>query len=156
MNLENPGVRFPPPFLFVGALGLTALLQSRIPLPIWPPGRTTVILISAYALIGAGLLWMLWALITFRRARTTVLPHQAASAFVATGPYRFGRNPMYLGMCGLYLGVTLWLNSVWGILLFPIVIFVLIRFVIQREEAYLSHAFGDEYARFRANVSRWL
>ncbi|HET7275180.1 MAG TPA: isoprenylcysteine carboxylmethyltransferase family protein [Longimicrobiaceae bacterium] len=154
--LKNPGIRFPPPLVFVGGLGFAALLHNRWPLPIWPSGRTAILLILAYALIGGGLAWMYWGLITFRRAKTTVLPHQAASTIVTHGPYRFGRNPMYLGMCALYFGVTLWLNSIWGLLIFPIVIFLIISYVISREEAYLIDDFGDEYERYRSSVPRWL
>ncbi|MFI5210728.1 MAG: methyltransferase family protein, partial [Gemmatimonadales bacterium] len=69
---------------------------------------------------------------------------------------RFSRNPMYVGMTLLYLGIALWANSLWPLLLLPAVLVVMRRGVIAREEAYLERRFGDEYRSYRARVRRWL
>lgn len=155
-KLPSPGVRFPPPIIFVAGLATAALLHSRWPLPIWPPARPFVLLLVAYALVLAGLAWMAWGLITFRHARTAIFPNHPATRIVTAGPYRFGRNPMYLGMSAVYWGVALWLNSLWAVLIFPVVIALLFRFVIRREERYLAQAFGVDYERYRGRVPRWL
>jgi protein-S-isoprenylcysteine O-methyltransferase Ste14 len=151
----GPAVRFPPPFLFVGGLAIAALLHSLWALPILAQPRQEGMLVLAYVFLFAGLAWMSWGLITFLRARTAIIPHHPATRLVTSGPYRFGRNPMYLGLSAVYLGITLWLNTVWAILLFPAVIAGLIEFVIRREERYLNETFGEDYERYRRRVSRW-
>jgi len=152
---SGPDVRFPPPLLFVGGLAIAALLHSQWPLPIWPQPRPEWLLVLAYVLLFVGLVWMAWGLITFLRARTAVIPHHPATRLVTGGPYRYGRNPMYLGLSAVYWGITLWLNSVWAVLLFPAVIVGLLRFVIRREERYLRDEFGEDYERYCRRVSRW-
>ncbi|MEO8336423.1 MAG: isoprenylcysteine carboxylmethyltransferase family protein [bacterium] len=99
---------------------------------------------------------MVWGVVTFRRAGTAINPHHSAKRLVVSGPYRFTRNPMYTGLTIAYLGASLLLGSEWPLLLLPIVLFAVFRFVIQREERYLADAFGSEYAEFRMRVRRWL
>ena len=113
-------------------------------------------LVLAYVLVAAGLGWMAWGIVTFRRAKTGIYPTSAASQIVRHGPYRYGRNPMYLGMTAVYWGVTLWLDTLWALLIFPLVIILLLRFVIAREERYLRDAFASDYDAYTRSVSRWL
>jgi protein-S-isoprenylcysteine O-methyltransferase Ste14 len=92
----------------------------------------------------------------FWRAGTTLMPNRPASRLVVEGPYRFSRNPMYLGLTTLYLGVALMLNSVWVLALLPGVLLLLQTGVIRREERYLEGAFGPGYQAYRTRVRRWL
>ena len=155
--MEHPGVRFPPPLLFVGALGLAALLRTRWPLLIVvDEADRAIMMIVAYVLVAAGFVWMAWGMVTFRRARTGIIPNRPASAIVRHGPYQFGRNPMYLGMTAVYWGVTLWLDTWWALLFFPVVIMLLLTLVIAREERYLHEAFPADYDDYTRSVSRWL
>jgi protein-S-isoprenylcysteine O-methyltransferase Ste14 len=75
---------------------------------------------------------------------------------VATGPYRFSRNPMYVAMSAVYVGLSLLMGVVWPLVLLPIVLLSLSALVIRREERYLGDAFGEEYGAYRARVRRWL
>ena len=93
---------------------------------------------------------------TLRGAGTPIRPNQAASILVTHGPYRRSRNPMYLGLSVVYLGVTLLVNSVWTVLFVPVVIAVLFRAVIRHEERHLSATFGIAYHEYRHRVRRWL
>lgn len=154
-NRSGPNVRFPPPLIFVGGLAGSALLNRHWPLPLWPGARPATILVLAYILVLLGLVWMGWGALTFYRARTAIIPHRPASHLVTRGPYRFGRNPMYLGMIAVYGGFTLWMNALWGVLLFPVTVALLIHLVIRREEQYLTEAFPAEYEQFRQRVGRW-
>jgi protein-S-isoprenylcysteine O-methyltransferase Ste14 len=75
---------------------------------------------------------------------------------VTSGPYRFSRNPMYVGLSALYLGLALLFNVAWPLALFPVVVMALFRLVIRREERYLAEAFGETYALYAQRVRRWL
>ena len=99
---------------------------------------------------------MLWGLISFVRARTAVMPHLPASRLVTAGPYRFTRNPMYLGITLAYAGLALLIDTAWPLLLLPAVLALLMVVVVRREERYLERAFGDAYRAYRDRVRRWI
>lgn len=152
----NPGVRFPPPTLFVvGFLIAVALDRWTRSLGLGG-GNRTALLIAGWVLIGAGMLVLLWAMLTFARARTSILPSRPARTIVATGPFRYSRNPMYVAFSAIYIGLSLLMSMAWPLLLLPLVLLGLYALVIRREEHYLGHAFGDEYAAYRSRVRRWL
>ena len=71
------------------------------------------------------------------------------------GPFRFTRNPLYLGLALLYLGIALWLGVLWPVVLLPALILLVQQVVILREEAYLESRFGEAYRAYRARVRRW-
>ena len=96
------------------------------------------------------------ALTGFWRSHTTLIPNRRATTLVTAGPHRITRNPMYVSLVALYLGVTLLGNSWWPAVLLPIVVLVVDRAVIAREERYLAAAFPGEYAAYCARVRRWL
>ena len=150
----HAGVHFPPPVIYAIAIVVGWLLNRWDALPLVRGGSRAL---EAGAII-CGLVYLaifFAAAATFRRARTSLIPNRPANALVTSGPYRFTRNPMYVSLVVLYLGVTLALNSWWPLLLLPFVILVVTRSVIMREERYLSAAF-PEYAAYRARVRRWL
>ena len=154
----HPGVRFPPPTLFIAGFGIAWLLEmyvSRIRI-VNARGSTAIFEILGVTCWGLGIILMVWGLVTFAMARTAILPMRPASRIVDHGPYRFTRNPMYVGMSLAYLGGAFVLNSVWALIFFPVVIALLSRLVITREERYLSSAFGEEYDSYRGRVRRWL
>lgn len=151
----NAGVRFPPPFVYVIGIAVGWLLNRWIALPITAgPSRTRNIVAAILALVFLAL--FVAALTAFRRAHTTLVPNRPATAFVTRGPYAFTRNPMYLGLVALYVAAALWLNSWWVLVLLPVVVLVIDRAVIAREERYLGAAFPAEYSAYRARVRRWL
>ena len=97
-----------------------------------------------------------WGLVTFHRARTTTVPGQVSSQLVTWGPYRFTRNPMYVGLIIAYLGEAGILRQIWPILLLPLTIAYVNWIVIPLEEARLLEAFGAAYQRYQTRVRRWL
>lgn len=150
---ESSGIHFPPPFLYVGLFVLGLLLERAAPAVSLP--RTPSLLIAAVLLVpGFGLLF--WSLALFLRARTSPLPMRPTSSIVRSGPYRWTRNPMYLGMLLIDLGVALWFDVFWALVLAPAVIPLVNLLVIRKEERYLEATFGDEYRRFKAQVRRWI
>jgi len=78
------------------------------------------------------------------------------TALVLNGPYQMTRNPMYLGLLCLYLAAAFWLNLVWALVLVPILIGIVQRVVIEKEERYLEQQFGETYRQYKAHVRRWI
>jgi protein-S-isoprenylcysteine O-methyltransferase Ste14 len=81
---------------------------------------------------------------------------QPTAALVTEGPFRYSRNPIYVALTLLYLGVALLINALWILLLVVPAVLVLRYGVIAREEAYLAWKFGDTYRQYTAQVRRWL
>jgi protein-S-isoprenylcysteine O-methyltransferase Ste14 len=97
-----------------------------------------------------------WGLVTFRLARTTTVPGETSSHMVTWGPYRFTRNPMYVGLTIAYLGEALVLHQLWPVVFLPLVIAYVNWIVIPLEESKLKETFGDRYDQYRARVGRWV
>jgi protein-S-isoprenylcysteine O-methyltransferase Ste14 len=95
-------------------------------------------------------------LVIFRKARTTTVPGQPSAKLVTWGPYRFTRNPMYVGLTLAYLGEAGLLKQIWPIVLLPLTIAYLNWTVIPVEEARLQEVFGNEYEKYRSRVRRWI
>jgi len=109
-----------------------------------------------WLLVGIGLALFVWTLWTFARHRTTVNPYGSASTLCTRGPFRFSRNPIYLGDWFLLSGVSLLLHTFWPLAFAPL-IWIMIRFgVIRHEEAHLEAKFGDAYRDYKARVRRWI
>lgn len=150
---DNPRVFIPPPFIFLAGIGagyaLEQILPLRISVPVWLEIAAAVLGLAGLALVGIGLG-------AFLAHRTHVVPVRPASALIVTGPYRFTRNPMYLGFAAAYLAAAVVLGSGWYLLLFVPVLAIMQRYVIRREEAYLERRFGEQYRAYRRRVRRWL
>jgi protein-S-isoprenylcysteine O-methyltransferase Ste14 len=118
------------------------------------PGSRAV---SVAALV-AGVAVAVAGVIQFRRAKTTVNPlaPSRATTVVASGVYRFSRNPMYLGMAAALLGVAAWSSTLLGYILVPVFCAYMTRFQIKPEEQALLAAFGDEFERYMRQVRRWV
>jgi len=150
---DHSGVGIPPPFLYAIPLAAGLLLHRAHPIILMPRGVAVPL---GVLLIVLSLALLASAMISFRRARTSPIPIKPTTAIVETGPYRLTRNPMYVGLALLYLGITLWVDSLWPVLFLPIALFMIQRFVIAREERYLEAKFGDQYRGYKERVRRWL
>lgn len=149
---DTPGVVAPPPLIYLVPLAAGLLLDRWRHLALLPE-RLAAPLGIAFLLLG---LIALPALQEFIRAGTHPEPWKPSTALVTGGPYRFSRNPMYLGFTLIYLGITCWVNTAWPVALLPLVLLVMHHGVIRREETYLERRFGEEYRVFRQRVRRWL
>ena len=150
---DNPGVHVPPPFVYVMAIGFGVLLQRAVPLRI---GGGIVRVIAAWALVAAFGALVASSFQSFWSRHTSVVPIRPATTLVVSGPYRWTRNPMYVGMALLTLGAALWLNTWWIVLLLAPVLVAIDRLVIAREEDYLRRRFGSDYEAYMQRVRRWL
>ncbi len=151
---DHAGVFIPPPLLYVIPLGVGALLQRFVPIAILP--RSVVTVAGGWLLFALGIALFAAALLNFRRARTSLVPVKPTTAIVETGPYRFTRNPMYVSMTLVYLGVTLWIDSLWPLVFLPVILLTVQFTVIAREERYLEAKFGEAYRGYKARVRRWI
>ncbi len=107
-------------------------------------------------LIGAGLVLMALAFIEFRRHRTTVIPHQEASALITSGIYRVSRNPIYLADALILAGLSLRWGALSGVILVPVFMAVISRRFIGPEEERLRRRFGPAFEAWAARTRRWL
>ena len=153
-NSDRPGVVAPPPLIFLAFLALALLVHFWLwPVPTGLSGSLRQA--SAALLASAALALLIGASGRFRKAGTDVRPWQPTTAIVVTGPYRWTRNPMYLGMAWLYVAAALWADSWLPIFLLWPLLETLKHGVILREERYLRDKFGDEYIRYQERVRRW-
>jgi protein-S-isoprenylcysteine O-methyltransferase Ste14 len=147
------GVKVPPPLLYLAGFGIGVVLELAFPID-----RPSAAIAIAGAAVGVAL-W-LWldgvATMRFRAARTSMIPMRPSTALVTSGPYRFTRNPMYLGMAFLYAGAALGFGVIWALAVLPAVILAVDRLVIAREEPYLEERFGEPYREYKRRVRRWL
>jgi protein-S-isoprenylcysteine O-methyltransferase Ste14 len=152
----NPGVRIPPPLIFLtGLVGGFALDHWWVSLPIVDPSRETWVHLHAFA-IGLVAVWLLASsLRSFRKNRNDPRPWREDTALVEESVYRYTRNPMYLGMALAYATLALAFNALWPLLLLVPVILVIRYYVIGREERYLAGQFGQPYLNYCARVRRW-
>lgn len=145
----------PVPWVFVLAyligVGLEfGFSRSHSNLGAQPAGVIGVVLFVAGAVLAA------WGWLIFRKARTTRVPGQASTTLVTWGPYRFTRNPMYVGLAVAYLGEAGFLRQVWPVFLLPLVLAYLNWIVIPVEEERMLEVFGAAYEAYRTRVGRWL
>ncbi len=99
---------------------------------------------------------ILTALGLFRTSKTRPEPWQPASTLVRDGIYRITRNPMYLGMGLVSLGIALAFSSLAASVLALVAAAAIDRWIITREEAYLTRRFGEDYLTYTRHVRRWL
>lgn len=156
-NDRGPGVWFPPPIIFIVGFLVGSLIERLWrPLPIVPDRISQLFAVVGLVAAIVGVVIAAWGILTFAMAHTAIIPIHPAERLVQSGPYRFTRNPMYTGLTLLYLGVAATFNDLWPLLMLPIVLMALKRFVVDREEAYLSQKFGAEYDDYRRRVRRWV
>ena len=149
---DKPGIRVPPPPIYLLALLLGLLLDRRMHVPFLPRGVARLL---GWPLVGGGMTLAAWFARTMRRADTTMHINKPVSSLVQDGPFRYSRNPGYLSLTMLYAGIAVLRNALWAILPLPLVLYVMQREVIEREELYLERTFGEEYLAYKARVRRW-
>ena len=145
-------MRFTPVTAFVllllGPITLHLIFPARvIPLPYYFLGIFFIIF---------GIILNYWADVQFKKNQTTIQPHEMPNVLVTSGIFRISRNPIYLGMASILLGIAIF----WGTLIvfiFPLTFIIYIeRFIIPIEEKNLEQKFGKKYLRYKQKVRRWI
>lgn len=150
---DSPGVVAPPPLIYAVPLVAGWYVNRANPFPIMSGLFAQRI---GIALIVIAILLDLSAIVQFWRKHTSMMPYKPTTAIIQTGPFRMTRNPLYLSMTLLYVGISLVMNAMWPLLFLPLVLLIMHRGVIQREERYLEQKFGDEYIGYKSRVRRWI
>lgn len=153
---DNPGVIAPPPLIYMGGLALGLLLHRLVPLKYLPRTSRATEFTLGSTCISVALSIGLSGFRQMRLANTNINPTQPVNAIVTEGPFRFTRNPLYLGMTLLYIGIMFLVNSLWPMLILPFVLGLMNLGVIAREERYLERKFGAQYLDYKQRVRRWL
>jgi protein-S-isoprenylcysteine O-methyltransferase Ste14 len=111
---------------------------------------------SGFLIIGFGLVLALWSRSLFLKNATTLQLSEEPTVLVTSGPFRLSRNPIYLGMASILLGVAV-LHGTLVTLAFPVLFVMLIEFfIIPGEERKLEKLFGDPYREYKKSVRRWI
>ncbi|MEM9026768.1 MAG: isoprenylcysteine carboxylmethyltransferase family protein [Pseudomonadota bacterium] len=144
-----------PPILLVAVLAGAVTLGFVVPLP-WPglddwPARMIGLTIGA-----GGIALMIWAFITFRRHRTTVMPHEGATTLITDGPFRRFRNPIYLADVMIMLGLAELTKNIWFVIAAAAFVPLVTWLAILPEERHLRARFGKDFEDFRAKTRRWI
>jgi protein-S-isoprenylcysteine O-methyltransferase Ste14 len=150
--MERKRKILPPVYLLLTLLAMAAMhfllpIARVIAAPYTRLGWVFVAVGVAIAAVAAG---------AFRRAGTPVIPFEPSTALVTSGLYRVTRNPMYLGMVVLLIGVAILLGSLTAFLPVPVFAWIIQKWFIEGEERFLEEIFGENYLAFKRNVRRWL
>jgi protein-S-isoprenylcysteine O-methyltransferase Ste14 len=150
---DTAGVIAPPPLIYLAGLAIGFVIEALLP-GASVPGAVRWVGGGVFVLAGSALLASFNR--SFERKGTAVEPWKPTTAIVTTGPYRLTRNPAYLGMALVYVGIALLAGALWALVPLPFVLVVVDRAVIAREERYLERKFGPEYLAYKAGVRRWI
>jgi protein-S-isoprenylcysteine O-methyltransferase Ste14 len=154
---DNPGVIARPPRIFLGFLIVGVILDR-----VWPavaaaqPFGGGMRFIPALALLSLGVATLTSAMRRFRAAGTNVPTPMPTKVLVTGGLYAYSRNPIYLALSLIYLGLAIGADSVWSVILTVPVLLIVRYGVIAREERYLERKFGGAYLDYRERVHRWI
>ena len=152
---DGAKVRFPPPLVFLAAILLGVIVQ-RIAVPLslaFAPGLRVV---AGVLVLGCGVSLVASARILFKRTGQSPIPWKLTPELIFQGPYRFTRNPMYVGVTLFVVGLGLTLNNLW-ISLFAAPALLAVHFIaVVPEERYLAEKFGESYRNLCARVRRYV
>ena len=145
--------KFPPPLV-----ALTFGFLINYTKNIFPKIEIKNEIIFGSFMIIIGLIIILSAIILFKKYQTTITPLNPSNAtkLITDGIYKFSRNPMYLGLLLVLLGISTILNPIGGFFLIPLFILYLNFFQIIHEESAMVDLFKDEFLEYKKNVRRWI
>lgn len=152
---DRPNVRVPPPLIFFAFAGIAGVLEYGVGLN---HSRGPFVIRCAIALIVfifSGYL-ALHAFVVLKKRGTFIDPNRPTTQIVEDGPFRFSRNPMYLSLLLVLLGLAVLFLSIWFSLSAIGLWWVFDRIAVAPEEEYLEHKFGSRYTEYRSRVRRWI
>jgi len=143
----------PPPIIYIIFILLGFILSYFWPVTVLPRGLGNIVGIVVIVL---SILIMPFVLIRFKRNETTFDVRKSATTLITDGPYKYSRNPTYVSLTLLHLGVGIFFNSFWVLLLAMPTVLVINFWIIRKEERYLQEKFGDAYEIYKDRVRKWI
>ncbi len=156
MNQDGPLQFTWPPVIYGGAALVALLLSFLVPLPWIPRPLADFVFAMGIVVIVGGVWIILAAERAMKQAGTSILPTRRTEHLVTRGPFGFTRNPIYLGMTMLLIGVGLAMGSIWFLVSAPVAALVTGKVAIEAEEKHLEHRFGKAYRDYCRKVRRWV
>lgn len=148
---SSPCVIACPPLVFLAALGIGWFLNWLVPLLLPSPWH-----IAGGIVIFAGFSLGSWGVHALHRAGTSVRPDHPVTTLVTDGPYRYTRNPLYIGLTTIYLGIALSTGVMWLLVTLAPVLAMVHWKIVRREEDFLEAKFGEAYRDYKTRVRRWI
>ena len=145
-----------PPLLYVAAAAVAVVLNFMAPLPWFENVPRMVLAAAGLCLLCAGVALEIVTVLTFRRHRTTILPHKGASTLITDGPFARSRNPIYVGNTMLMIGLGLLTGIAWFLLTGLGAAILVQKLSIEREERHLARRFGSAWDDYARKTPRWL
>ncbi len=157
MNIENDkkgaAVKFPPILIFLLVIIIAYGVHYISPKGL---GGASGLKYIGILLVICGIAVVSLAIIYFRHAKTNIEPWKPTTQIISTGIYGYSRNPIYLALCLIHIGIAVFLNSLWILVSFIVTAILLYHFAINKEERYLEAKFGEDYIQYKNKVRRWL
>lgn len=154
--MDKPNTIPWPPILYGTAIVGGVILGWNFELP-WIGGVISDLgFMLGLILIACAIFIDVRTFLELRKHKTTIMPNQAASHLVTSGPFSFSRNPIYLSNTILAFGIGLAMGNLWLFLTGLIAAFATNHLAILREEKHLSHKFGSEWRKYTKTVRRWI
>ncbi|MHA4810012.1 methyltransferase family protein [Flavitalea flava] len=152
---DNPGIYIPPPLFYVVAFFAAVLIQKLLPLN-KDFFYTTTSKIIGSTIILIGLFFNFPALRQFFKSKNTLVTIKPANSLQTTGIYSISRNPMYVSLLLLYVGLSFIIGNWWHLIFFSFLFLIVQEYIIKREEKYLDRRFGEQYFDYKVKVRRWI
>ena len=152
MDKDNAGVIAPPPAIYLIAILIGVMIDYFFPFSFMPenfqlPLGLLIILLAA--------ILMALGIREFKKAETNVSPNKPVTAVITSGPFRYTRNPLYVSLSFVLIGIGIWLDNIWIITMLVPVLILIHYGVVKREEQYLTKKFEEKYLIYRGSVPRW-
>ena len=152
---DHPGIYVPPPIVYALTFLVGVFIQKKAPI------TDSLFHRQLTKIVGVGLLmialfFLLRSLRQFVLSKNTLVTIMPANSLQTNGIYNITRNPMYLGLAIVYLGITCLIGNWWNIILCPFLLLIIQQYMITREEKYLERRFGQVYLDYKSKVRRWL
>lgn len=151
---RGANVRFPPPLVYLAFILLGVGIRYAMPLP--DPADGFIMRAAGIAIILAGLWLIVEAWKLFKRTGQDPAPWTPSPEMLLSGPYRFTRNPMYVGLTCMQVGLGLALNNLWISALAAFSLLIVHFIAVVPEEKYLSEKFGESYTAYLIKVRRYI
>ena len=153
IGTDNPGVVAPPPLIYLSGLLVGGVISWFYPVAFLPQ---VVAIPVGGVLVVTGLVVVFVVRARMSKAETNIEPWKPTTTILIDGVYGVSRNPVYVGLTFMYVGIAFLFNLLWLVPPLVLVLIVMHYGVIAREEKYLERKFGDEYLSYKRDVRRWV